>query len=81
MIVSLAAAVVLLAGFVWHLMRHNNPLFDPALFAIRAFRGSAVVALVFSTAFGAMLLSIVLWMQNVWGGRRYRPAWRSRQVR
>jgi EmrB/QacA subfamily drug resistance transporter len=64
---ALAASALLLGGFVLHLMRHNNPLFDPALFAIRAFRGSAAVSLVFSTAFGAMLLSIVLWMQNVWG--------------
>ena len=63
---SLAAAVVLLGGFVLHLTRHHNPLFEPDLFRIRAFRGSAVVAIAFSTAFGAMLLSIVLWMQNVW---------------
>jgi MFS family permease len=66
-IAVLAAAVGLLAGFVLHLVRSRNPLFDPKLFAIRAFRGSAAVALVFSTAFGAMLLSIVLWMQEVWG--------------
>jgi EmrB/QacA subfamily drug resistance transporter len=66
-LVSLVAAVVLLAGFVLHLVRSRNPLFDPRLFAIRAFRGSAVVSLVFSIAFGAMLLSIVLWMQEVWG--------------
>jgi EmrB/QacA subfamily drug resistance transporter len=64
---ALIAAVVLLGGFVVHLLRHHNPLFDPGLFKIRAFRGSAIVALSFSTAFGAMLLSIVLWMQNVWG--------------
>ena len=63
---SLAAAVVLLGGFVVHVMRHHNPLFEPGLFKIRAFRGSAIVAVAFSTAFGAMLLSIVLWMQNVW---------------
>jgi EmrB/QacA subfamily drug resistance transporter len=64
---ALAAAVVLLAGFVVHLLRHHNPLFDAGLFRVRAFRGSSVVAMVFSIAFGAMLLSIVLWMQNVWG--------------
>ncbi len=48
------------------LTRHHNPLIDPALFKIRAFRGSSIVALTFSIAFGAMLLSIVLWMQDVW---------------
>jgi MFS family permease len=34
---------------------------------VRAFSGASLVGLVFSTAFGAMLLSIVLWCQNVWG--------------
>ncbi len=63
---SLIAAVVLLVGFVTHLLRHDNPLFDPALFRARAFRGASIVALIYSIAFGAMLLSIVLWMQDVW---------------
>jgi MFS family permease len=66
-IAALIASVALLAGFVTHLLRHRNPLFDPGLFRVRSFRGSALVAMVFSMAFGAMLLSIVLWMQNVWG--------------
>ena len=63
----LAVAVIALAGFVARTLRHHNPLIDPGLFRIRAFTGSSVVALAFSTAFGAMLLSIVLWMQQVWG--------------
>ncbi len=42
-------------------------MIDPRLFRIREFTGSSAVALTFSTAFGAMLLSIVLWMQQVWG--------------
>ncbi len=62
----LVAAALLLGAFALRLTRHDNPLIDPALFRIRAFRGSSVVALTFSTAFGAMLLSIVLWMQDVW---------------
>ncbi|MDE3133317.1 MAG: DHA2 family efflux MFS transporter permease subunit [Acidobacteriota bacterium] len=65
-IVSLAAAAVLLGGFSVHLLRHHNPLFDPSLFRARAFRGASIVAVVYSIAFGAMLLSIVLWMQDVW---------------
>jgi EmrB/QacA subfamily drug resistance transporter len=64
---ALAASAVVLTAFVLRTTRHHNPLIDPALFRIRAFTGSSVVALTFSTAFGAMLLSIVLWMQNVWG--------------
>ncbi len=66
-VAALAAAVVLLIGFVARLLRHDNPLFDPNLFRSRTFSGASVVALTFSIAFGAMLLSIVLWMQDVWG--------------
>ena len=66
-LVALIAGVLLIGGFVLHTARHHNPLIDPTLFRIRAFRGASAVSLFFSTAFGAMLLSIVLWMQNVWG--------------
>ena len=62
----LIGAVVMIGAFVLRLTRHHNPLIDPSLFKIRAFSGSSIVALTFSTAFGAMLLSIVLWMQDVW---------------
>ncbi|MBO0768292.1 MAG: DHA2 family efflux MFS transporter permease subunit [Solirubrobacterales bacterium] len=64
---SLGLAAVSLAGFLAHTMRHSNPLVDPGLFRIRPFRGASIVGLVFSTAFGAMLLATVLWMQDVWG--------------
>src|SRR5262249_19544663 len=37
-----------------------------ALFRLRPFTGASAVGLVFSAAFGAMLLSRVLWMQDVW---------------
>jgi EmrB/QacA subfamily drug resistance transporter len=66
-IAVLVASVVLLLGFVARLRHHHNPLIDPALFRIRSFSGASVVALAFSIGFGAMLLSIVLWDQNVWG--------------
>jgi MFS family permease len=66
-LVALIAGVLLIGAFVLHTARHHNPLIDPALFRIRTFRGASTVSLLFSTAFGAMLLSIVLWMQNVWG--------------
>jgi EmrB/QacA subfamily drug resistance transporter len=66
-IATLAAAVTALALFALHCARARNPLIDGALFRIRAFSGSSVVAIVFSIAFGAMLLSIVLWDQQVWG--------------
>jgi EmrB/QacA subfamily drug resistance transporter len=66
-IIALALAIVLLAAFVAHTARHHNPLIDPTLFKIRPFTGASAVALIFSMAFGAMLLSIVLWDQDVWG--------------
>jgi EmrB/QacA subfamily drug resistance transporter len=66
-IIALAAAAALLLAFVARLLRHHNPLVEPSLFRVKAFSGASVVALTFSCAFGAMLLSIVLWMQNVWG--------------
>jgi EmrB/QacA subfamily drug resistance transporter len=64
---SLAAAVVALALFALHCARSSKPLIDGALFRVRPFTGSSLVALTFSIAFGAMLLSRVLWLQDVWG--------------
>jgi EmrB/QacA subfamily drug resistance transporter len=63
----LAASALLIALFAARCARHHNPLIDPALFRVRTFTGASVVTLFFSVAFGAMLLSIVLWMQDDWG--------------
>ncbi|HEX5192414.1 MAG TPA: MFS transporter [Solirubrobacteraceae bacterium] len=64
---SLAAAVLALALFALRCARSSKPLIDGALFRVRPFTGSSLVALTFSIAFGAMLLSRVLWLQDVWG--------------
>jgi EmrB/QacA subfamily drug resistance transporter len=64
---SLAAAVVALALFTLHCARSANPLIEGSLFRVRPFTGSSLVALTFSIAFGAMLFSRVLWLQDVWG--------------
>ena len=56
----------LLALFSLHTLRNRNPLIERALFKLRPFTGASAVALFFSAAFGAMLLSRVLWMQDVW---------------
>jgi EmrB/QacA subfamily drug resistance transporter len=61
---SLAAAALLL--FTVHCRQARNPLIDPALFRLRPFTGASTVAVFFSAAFGAMLLSRVLWAQDVW---------------
>jgi EmrB/QacA subfamily drug resistance transporter len=63
----LAAAVALLGLFGLHCLRSRTPLVHPQLFRSRQFTGASIVALFFSTAFGAMLLSIVLWVQGAWG--------------
>src|SRR3954449_2582474 len=64
---ALGLAVVALGAFALHTVRHENPLVDPALFRGRAFRGASLALVLFSMAFGGMLLSIVLWMQGAWG--------------
>jgi EmrB/QacA subfamily drug resistance transporter len=63
----LAAAVIVLGLFALRCARHHNPLIEPALFRVRTFTGASLATLLFSVSFGAMLLSIVLWMQDVWG--------------
>jgi hypothetical protein len=64
---ALLGAGVLIALFVAHCRRSRSPLIDPSLFRARGFRGAAVVSVLFSAAFGAMLLSVVLWEQGGWG--------------
>lgn len=66
-IAVLAAAVILLGLFALRCARHRNPLIEPDLFRVRTFSGASVATLLFSVSFGAMLLSIVLWMQDAWG--------------
>ncbi len=62
-----AVAVVALGLFARHCLTSENPFVDPALFRIPAFRGAVLVVAFYSAAFGAMLLSIALWQQEVWG--------------
>jgi hypothetical protein len=63
---SLALAILLLALFAIDCLRSKNPFIDPALFRIRPFSGATLIMAPFSAAFGAMLLSLALWMQNGW---------------
>jgi hypothetical protein len=66
-VVVLAVSAVLLASFALHCARARNPLVDPALFRARSYVGATAVMFLFAMAFGAMLLSIVLWLQDDWG--------------
>jgi EmrB/QacA subfamily drug resistance transporter len=64
---SLIGAVVLLGLFGLHCATSRTPLIHPSLFQSRHFTGASLVAIFFSAAFAAMLLSIVLWEQGSWG--------------
>jgi EmrB/QacA subfamily drug resistance transporter len=63
----LAAAAVLLAGFVVRNGRVARPLVEPALFRLRSFSGSVAGYLAFSAAFYALLLANILFLTGVWG--------------
>jgi EmrB/QacA subfamily drug resistance transporter len=62
----LVGSAAVIGSFVLHCLHHRNPLLDRSLFGRRSFTGASVVATLFSIAFGAFLLSLVLWDQNVW---------------
>jgi MFS family permease len=62
----LVGSVAVIGAFVVHTVRHSNPLLDRDLFRRRSFTGASVVATLYSVAFGALLLSLVLWFQDVW---------------
>ena len=62
----LVGSVAVIGSFVVHCLRASNPLLDRDLFRRRSFTGASVIATLYSVAFGALLLSLVLWFQNVW---------------
>ncbi|MEN3350232.1 MAG: hypothetical protein V7632_3867, partial [Bradyrhizobium sp.] len=66
-IAGFAAAAICLAAFIRHCFSSKNPFVDPALFAVRPFTGASLVMAPYSAAFGAMLFSVALWEQTVWG--------------
>ena len=63
---ALATGAAALALFAGRTARSRNPAIDRALFRLRPFTGASAVAVFFSASFGAMLLSRVLWTQDVW---------------
>ena len=64
---TFAVAAVCIGLFVRHCIRSSNPFIDPTLFKVRQFTGASLATALFSFSFGAMLLSIVLWDQEMWG--------------
>ena len=64
---SIAAAAVLLALFARRSARHPAPVIEPHLLRLPAFSTATAANVVFGAAFGAMLLMVTLWCQDVWG--------------
>ncbi|MEU5877660.1 MFS transporter [Spirillospora sp. NPDC047279] len=63
---SLVAALVLLAWFVTRSARHPSPVLPPALLRVRGFGPATLASVLFAVAFAGMVLSSVLWCQEVW---------------
>ncbi len=72
---TFATALLALTLFVVHCVRSDNPFVDPALFRIRPFSRATLTMMPFSTAFGAFLLSLVLWQESVWHWPAMRIGW------
>jgi EmrB/QacA subfamily drug resistance transporter len=64
---AIAVAAVLLALFARRSARHPAPVIEPHLLRLPAFSTATAANVVFGTAFGAMLLMVTLWCQDVWG--------------
>ena len=62
----LAAAALLAAVFAVRSARHPDPIVPPALLRVPAFGSATLANVLFAVAFAAMLLSAVLWCQEVW---------------
>lgn len=60
-------AALLAMAFVVSSRRHHSPVVDPALLRLPNFALMIGNSLLFNVAFAGMLLSVVLWAQNVWG--------------
>lgn len=63
---TLLAAGALLAWFVLRSARHPSPVLPLGLLRTPAFGSASVANVLFAVAFAAMLLSCVLWCQDVW---------------
>jgi EmrB/QacA subfamily drug resistance transporter len=64
---ALVAAAVSLAVLVRRSSAHASPIVEPALLRERRYVVAVGATALFSVAFGAMILSIVLWLQEDWG--------------
>jgi EmrB/QacA subfamily drug resistance transporter len=63
----IVAAVILVALFIRRSARHPSPVIELHLLRRPTFATATAANVVFGTAFGAMLLLVTLWCQDVWG--------------
>lgn len=64
---AFAGAILLVAAFVHRSAHHHAPVIELPLLRVRSFALANLAALVFFAGFGAMLLSGVLLLTEVWG--------------
>jgi EmrB/QacA subfamily drug resistance transporter len=63
---ALATGAAALVLFAVDCARSSNPMIDRVLWRLRPVTGCSAVAFLFMASFGGMLLSRVLWAQEVW---------------
>ena len=63
---ALAACVVLGGAFLRRSTRHRAPVIELSLLRVRNFSVASGAATLYSAAFSAMLLSMLLWAQTAW---------------
>ncbi len=62
----LVGSVVLTVAFLYQSLRHGAPVLELGLFRSRAFSAANIASTLFFAAFGAMLLSNVLFLTRAW---------------
>lgn len=64
---TFAGSFVLLAAFAAQSARHPAPVVEWPMLRVPTFRAATLAASLFTAAFSASILSLVLWCQQVWG--------------
>ncbi|MBL1074682.1 MFS transporter [Nocardia sp. 2] len=72
---AVAVAALGTAAIVIRVFRHPVPIVAPALLRVRTFSSANCTALLFCTAFGAVLPSVVLWLEGRAGFSALRTGW------
>jgi EmrB/QacA subfamily drug resistance transporter len=67
-VIGLLVGSVVLAGIFWRRSsRHPSPVVETHMFRLPAFGTATLSSVIFGICFGAMLLLVTLWCQDVWG--------------